>query len=118
MTRGRATGTLFNEGIAISRDALLQLEAHLPLVHSDGERPASMEYFDEQIGRRILIRYAGDAKFKGVRSSFPVYAVEAEATDGRRRRALVGRAACSARSRRVRRRRASAADRPRPSSPR
>jgi len=25
-----------------------------------------------------VIRYAGDAKFKGVRSSFPVYAVEAE----------------------------------------
>ena len=30
-----ATGTLFNEGIAISRDTLVQLEAHLPLVHSE-----------------------------------------------------------------------------------
>ena len=37
-----------------------------------------MEYFDEQIGRRLLIRYAGDAKFKGVRSSFPVYEVDFE----------------------------------------
>jgi hypothetical protein len=27
------------------------------------------------IDRRILIRYAGDAKFKGVRSSLPVYEV-------------------------------------------
>jgi hypothetical protein len=35
-----------------------------------------MEYFDEQIGRRLLIRYSGDAKFKGVRSSFPVYEVD------------------------------------------
>jgi class 3 adenylate cyclase len=70
-------GTLFNEGIAVSRAALVQMEAHLPLVHADGGA-SSMEYFDEQVGRRILIRYAGDAKFKGVRSSFPVYAVEAE----------------------------------------
>jgi class 3 adenylate cyclase len=70
-------GTLFNQGIAVSRAALVQLEAYLPLVHaSDGA--SVMEYFDEQVGRRIVIRYAGDAKFKGVRSSFPVYAVEAE----------------------------------------
>ena len=34
-----------------------------------------MEYFDEVIGRRLVIQYAGDAKFKGVRSSFPVYEV-------------------------------------------
>jgi class 3 adenylate cyclase len=63
-------GTLFNEGIALSRDAVGQLEAHLALVH--GEQGA-MEYEDETIDRRILIRYAGDAKFKGVRSSLPVY---------------------------------------------
>jgi hypothetical protein len=35
-----------------------------------------MEYKDPAIGRRMLIRYAGDAKFKGVRSSFPVYEVD------------------------------------------
>ncbi|HET7291955.1 MAG TPA: adenylate/guanylate cyclase domain-containing protein [Vicinamibacteria bacterium] len=73
-------GTLFNEGIAISRDTLVQLEAHLPLVHTEDEDEEStvLEYFDESIGRRILIRYAGDAKFKGVRSSFPVYEVDYE----------------------------------------
>jgi hypothetical protein len=73
------SGVLFNEGIAISRDTLTQLETHLALVHSEaagGEHV--MEYFDEQIGRRLLIRYAGDAKFKGVRSSFPVYEVDFE----------------------------------------
>ncbi|PYQ51978.1 MAG: hypothetical protein DMF78_12200 [Acidobacteria bacterium] len=68
-------GTLFNEGIAISRDTLTQLEAHLPLVHSEGPDARYMEYFDEQIGRRLVLQYAGDAKFKGVRSSFPVYEV-------------------------------------------
>lgn len=64
-------GALFNEGIAISRDTLVQLESHLALVHDQG----AMEYEDEVIDRRILIRYSGDAKFKGVRSSLPVYEV-------------------------------------------
>jgi class 3 adenylate cyclase len=63
-------GTLFNEGIALSRDAMVQLEEHLALVHGEG---GTVEYEDEAIDRRILIRYAGDAKFKGVRSSLPVY---------------------------------------------
>ena len=65
-----ADGTLFNEGIVISRDALGQLEAHLALVRSE---EGVLEYEDEAIDRRILIRYAGDAKFKGVRASLPVY---------------------------------------------
>ena len=71
-------GVLFNEGIAVSRETLVQLETHLALVHSDAEGERVMEYFDEQIGRRLLIRYAGDAKFKGVRSSSPVYEVDFE----------------------------------------
>jgi len=70
-----AAGTLFNEGIAISRDTLMQLEEHLALEHEEGPDSRSVEYFDEQIGRRLVIKYAGDAKFKGVRSSFPVYEV-------------------------------------------
>jgi class 3 adenylate cyclase len=73
-----ASGVLFNEGIAISRDTLVQLEAHLPLTQTDIGGYSQLEYFDEQVGRRILMRYAGDAKFKGVRSSVPVYSVEFE----------------------------------------
>jgi class 3 adenylate cyclase len=68
-----AQGTLVNEGIALSRDALAQLEAHLAVVRTD---EGVVEYDDEAIDRRILIRYAGDAMFKGVRSSLPVYAAE------------------------------------------
>ncbi len=71
----RPEGTLFNEGIAISRDTLAQIENHLALVHGE----TGIEYEDETIGRRILIRYAGDAKFKGVRSSHPVFDVSYEA---------------------------------------
>jgi class 3 adenylate cyclase len=69
-------GTLFNEGIVLSREALQQLESHLALVHAEGESTTHVEYFDEQIGRRLFMRYAGDAKFKGVSSSFPVYEVD------------------------------------------
>jgi hypothetical protein len=65
-----ADGALFNEGIALSRDAVTQLEAHLALTHGEG---GAMEYEDEAVGRRILIRYAGDARFKGVSASLPVY---------------------------------------------
>ena len=51
---------------------LVQLENHLPLVYGEGV----IEFTDELLRRRILIRYAGDAKFKGVRSSLPVYEVD------------------------------------------
>jgi hypothetical protein len=49
---------------------VLQLEAHLALTHGDS---GAMEYEDETTGLRILIRYAGDARFKGVHASLPVY---------------------------------------------
>ena len=68
-------GTLINEGIVISRETLLQLETHLALVHGED----GLEYEDEAIDRRIVVRYAGDAKFKGVRSSLPVYDVDHQA---------------------------------------
>lgn len=69
-------GTLDNEGIVLSRDALVQLESQTALVHSDEGQAPVLEYYDDQISRRLLIRYAGDAKFKGVTSSFPVYEVD------------------------------------------
>lgn len=72
------SGTLLNEGIVISRDTLMQLEAHLPLVRDEEDGVQTIEYFDEMIRRRILIRYVGDAKFKGVRSSIPIYDVDSE----------------------------------------
>ena len=71
-------GTLHNEGIVISRDTLVQLETHLPVVRTEEAGVQTVEYFDEMIRRKIVIRYVGDAKFKGVRSSFPVYDVGSE----------------------------------------
>jgi class 3 adenylate cyclase len=71
-------GDLFNEGIAVSREMLVQLQDHLGLAQPVEGSVGRLEYFDDVIGRRIAIVYAGDAKFKGVRASFPVYAVEYE----------------------------------------
>jgi class 3 adenylate cyclase len=71
-------GSLFNEGIAISRETLVQLEGHLALDHTTEESTTRMEYFDENLGLKIVMRYAGDAKFKGVRSALPVYEVDYE----------------------------------------
>ncbi len=72
------SGTLFNEGIAISRDTLAQIESRVPLTHVDEAGVTRLEYFDEAIGLKMLIQYAGDAKFKGVQSSFPTYSVDYE----------------------------------------
>jgi hypothetical protein len=74
------SGTLFNEGIAISRDTLTQLENSVALTHLESEQGGSshIEYFDEAIGMKLVIRYAGDAKFKGVLASFPTYEVDYE----------------------------------------
>ena len=43
-------GRCFNEGIAISRETLVQLETHLALVQTD----AGMEYEDEVIDWRLV----------------------------------------------------------------
>jgi hypothetical protein len=51
---------------------LAQIEGQLGLVHGEG----AVECMDELLHRRIVFRYAGDAKFKGVRSSLPVYEVD------------------------------------------
>jgi class 3 adenylate cyclase len=71
-----ASGALLNEGIAISREALQQLEEQLSLERAESGDSSIIDYRDEAIGRRLLIRYAGDAKFKGIRSSVPVYEVD------------------------------------------
>ncbi len=71
-------GVLVNEGIALSQDALAQIESCLPLMEADEEGPRRLYYFDETIGRQLILRYVGDAKFKGVRSSLPVYEADYE----------------------------------------
>lgn len=68
-------GRLFNGGIVLSRATLVQLESVLGLHAAYEGESRVMEYVDEVIQRRVLLRYVGDAKFKGVRASFPIFQV-------------------------------------------
>lgn len=73
-----AAGALFNEGIAVSRAAFVQLETEVELEEEDRDGVRRLCFRDEETGRRIRIRYAGDAKFKGVKAAFPVFEVDWE----------------------------------------
>jgi len=69
-------GNLFNEGIAISREALDAVEEVLPLTRHDEIEDLYGEFYDPSVKKKVRLRYAGDAKFKGVWVSVPVYSVE------------------------------------------
>ena len=73
-----ASGALFNEGIAFSRAAFVQLETEVQLEEEDQGGVRRLCFRDAEIARRIRIRYAGDAKFKGVKAAFPVFEVDWE----------------------------------------
>ena len=68
-------GALTNEGIVLSRAALVQIAAHVRIDSIQRGEAQYMSYEDELLARRVLMRYAGEAKFKGVRASFPVFEV-------------------------------------------
>lgn len=72
------SGALFNEGIAISRAAFVQLEPQVELREVEESGLRRLDFFDQQIQRHVRFRYAGDAKFKGVKASFPVFEVDYE----------------------------------------
>jgi len=69
-------GALVNEGISLSRAALLQLQEHLILEQVDAEGAGTLRYHDAELDRNVFIKYVGDAKFKGVEASFPVFEVD------------------------------------------
>ncbi len=71
-----ADGSLINEGIALSRETVRAIEKIIPLQQLEEGDGFHAEFYDPAVNRRIFIRYAGDLKFKGVRSSFPVYSVD------------------------------------------
>jgi hypothetical protein len=73
------SGALFNEGIAVSRAAFVQIEPQVELREVDQGGVRLLQFLDSQINRQVRFRYAGDAKFKGVKASFPVFEVDYEA---------------------------------------
>ena len=73
-----AAGALFNEGIAVSRAAFVQIEPLVELRELDQGGVRLLQFFDSETSRQVQFRYAGDAKFKGVKASFPVFEVDYE----------------------------------------
>jgi class 3 adenylate cyclase len=73
------SGALFNEGIAISRAAFVQIEPQVELREIDDHGVRVLQFHDAETNRKVRFRYAGDAKFKGVKASFPVFEVDYDA---------------------------------------
>jgi class 3 adenylate cyclase len=71
-----AEGMLFNEGIAISRETVRAIEEILPLTPKDEVEDVYGELYDDILKSRIVLRHVGDAKFKGVWGTFPIYSVD------------------------------------------
>jgi class 3 adenylate cyclase len=70
------SGALFNEGIAISRAAFVQIEPQVELREIEENGVRVLQFKDSETNRKVRFRYAGDAKFKGVKASFPVFEVD------------------------------------------
>jgi class 3 adenylate cyclase len=69
-------GILFNEGIAVSRETVRAIEEIIPIAPKEELDEVYGELCDEVLKRIMVLRHVGDAKFKGVSGSFPVYSVE------------------------------------------
>lgn len=69
-------GTLFNEGIAVTRETVLAIAELVPLTREMELQEVYGGFNDTTIGKNIRFRHVGDAKFKGVWGAVPVYSVE------------------------------------------
>ncbi len=68
-------GAVYNTGIAISRDVVDDMKSSLPFEDKGINSETSMSYYDNVIGHKVVIEYVGDAIFKGVDKSIPIYSV-------------------------------------------
>ena len=71
------TGVLYNVGIAASQDTVDTLAQTVPMERQEGQRGSTYSFRDPVLEKNILIEYVGDAKFKGVVRSIPVYRIVA-----------------------------------------
>lgn len=67
------TGILYNSGIAVSGDTVEELARIVKLESLEAEGGSGFRFFDEVLQKNVLLEYVGDAKFKGIGRSIPVY---------------------------------------------
>jgi len=70
-------GVLYNTGIAASQDTVDTLAQEVPMERQEGQQGSTYSFQDPVLQKNILIEYVGDAKFKGVVRSIPVYRIAA-----------------------------------------
>jgi hypothetical protein len=68
-------GVLYNSGIAASQDTVDSLAEAVAMERQEGERGSTYSFQDSALEKKVLIEYVGDAKFKGVVRSIPVYRI-------------------------------------------
>lgn len=69
-------GVLYNTGIAVSQDTVDGLARVVPLEPLEDQGKVGYRFFDESLQKKILLEYVGDAKFKGIERSIPIYSVD------------------------------------------
>lgn len=68
-------GGVYNIGIAISRDVVDDMKNHITFEDKGEYGGMTLSFYDNVIGHKIVIEYVGDAIFKGVDKSIPIYSV-------------------------------------------
>lgn len=71
------TGVLYNSGIAASQDTVDTLAQAVQMERQEGQLGSTYSFHDPLLEKNLLIEYVGDAKFKGVVRSIPVYRIVA-----------------------------------------
>lgn len=71
------TGVLYNSGIAASQETVDALAQAVTMERQEGQRGSTYSFRDPVLEKNILLEYVGDAKFKGVVRSIPVYRIVA-----------------------------------------
>lgn len=68
-------GSIYNTGIAVSKDVVDDMKNSITFEDSGSYSGTTLSYYDNVIGHKVVFEYVGDAIFKGVDKSMPIYSV-------------------------------------------
>ncbi len=66
-------GTLYNTGIVVSQDTVEELRKVVDCRPPAGAGGGGHQFFDDVLGKNVLLEYVGDAKFRGIGRSIAIY---------------------------------------------
>ncbi|MBI5043072.1 MAG: adenylate/guanylate cyclase domain-containing protein [Nitrospirae bacterium] len=68
-------GSIYNTGIAVSKDVVEDMKRSISFEDTGSYSGTTLSYYDNVIGHKVVFEYVGDAIFKGVDKSMPIYSV-------------------------------------------